>query len=274
MFYYKRKISFIEYYINGIKSRCVGIVKQKVAEDVLWIWIELSGLEEWKNFNCKLSIGNAEERQQISVIQIEQGKGQKEIQIALKDIKAECSEKIFFSFGNDCYGIADLCELPKEDIGSEQVIAEEVNGEANGETKEVWTVTDENKSEYDYENDEDEMLDDCLTLQPDKWEVIKKKYPILYPFRGQGPYVSIKPVDLQLLDEKFHKLSDNSFLMHAFYQYRHMILGEYEQDGNTHFYVGVPGEFVKKEQNSAAMFGFEGYEHSGDLGYYLYRVEL
>ena len=119
-----------------------------------------------------------------------------------------------------------------------------------------------------------ELLSECMEPQPDKWEVIKKKYPILYPFKGQGPYVSIKPVDLQLLNNKYHHLSSNSYLMHGFYQYRHMILGEYSQEKGTFFYVGVPGEFVKKEQSSAAMFGFEGYEHSGDLGYYLYRVEL
>lgn len=108
----------------------------------------------------------------------------------------------------------------------------------------------------------------------DKWESVKKNYPVLYPFKGQGPYIFISPKDLQLLPEKYHHLSSNSYLMHGFYQYRHMILGEYSWERGTFFYVGVPGEYVPKEQSSAAMFGFEGYERSGDLGYYLYRVEL
>ncbi|MBQ3035748.1 MAG: hypothetical protein IJD31_02340 [Lachnospiraceae bacterium] len=326
MFYYKRKTSFIEYYINGIKSRCIGIVKQKATEDSLWCLLELSGLEEWKTMLCKVSVGNAKSRQEVATIRIEGGRCREEIEIPLKEIQTEQSKKIFFDLGNDCYGIGDLCELPGRNVIYEEVKAEEIsaiNGEydpeitpikehisetrikRDGETQLV--EIDEVSKEVNLDNelkekiegiedinnkvvrteinsiDEEftekadaisEVLSDCLEPQPDKWEVFKKKYPILYPFRGQGPYVSIKPVDLQLLDEKYHKLTENSFLMHAFYQYRHMILGEYEQDGSTYFYVGVPGEFVKKEQESAAMFGFEGYEHSGDLGYYLYRVEL
>ena len=101
---------------------------------------------------------------------------------------------------------------------------------------------------------ESDILCDCLEPQPDKWEVFKKKYPILYPFKGQGPYVSIKPVDLQLLDSAYYHLSNNSFLMHNFYKYKHLILGKYTWEKGTFFYVGVPGEFIKKEQNAAAMF--------------------
>ncbi len=292
MFYYKRKTSFIEYYINGIKSRCIGIVKQKATEGSLWCLIELSGLEEWKTMLCKVSIGNAKTRQEVATIQIEGGICREEIEIPLKEMQTEQCKKIFIDLGNDCYGIGDLCELPRRNAEVEEVQPTEISVvneepdakitpieehitetriERDGETKlvEIGEVSNEVKVDII-----SEVLCDCLEPQPDKWEVFKKKYPILYPFRGQGPYVSIKPVDLQLLDEKYHKLTENSFLMHAFYQYRHMILGEYEQDGSTYFYVGVPGEFVKKEQESAAMFGFEGYEHSGDLGYYLYRVEL
>lgn len=298
MFYYKRKTSFIEYYINGIKSRCIGIIKQKATEESLWCLIELSGLEEWKTMLCKVSVGDAKTRQEVSTIRIEGGMCREEIEITLKEIQTEQCKKLFIDLGNDCYGIGDLCELPRRNADVEDVQATEIvaiNGEPDGEIAPIEEHIIETEIERDGEInnkligteinsiDEEfvektdsisEVLCDCLEPQPDKWEVIKKKYPILYPFRGQGPYVSIKPVDLQLLDEKYHTLTENSFLMHAFYQYRHMILGEYEQDGSTYFYVGVPGEFVKKEQESAAMFGFEGYEHSGDLGYYLYRVEL
>lgn len=321
MFCYKRKTAFIEYYINGIKSRCVGIVKQKLTAEELWLNIELYGLEDWKNMVCKVSVGNAEERQPLFDMEVCAGKSAGEYRIPLKCLRQTGYKKIFFACGNDCYGIADLCELPdlcklsevyelsKVSLTSVETrrkvndMAEEfLSAEEDNESIEVGQITsaevclekdlreqsskgrDNERKECadteatDWKEDagaqETELLTDCLEPQPDKWEVIKKKYPILYPFKGQGPYVSIKPVDLQLLDRKYHHLSSNSYLMHAFYQYRHMILGEYAMEQGTFFYVGVPGEFIKKEQNSAAMFGFEGYEHSGDLGYYLYRVEL
>jgi len=276
MFIYKRKTSFIAYYINGIKSRSIGVVKQCLTEENLKLAVELFGLEDWKTMRCQVSIGNVKERREIFEMDVCNGKGRCEYSLSMKELQKVNVSKIFFVFGNDYYGIADLCEVPeyfaykKEDKrGAEK---EDKQGEEQG--AEQGAEQDDKQAEEQEDDQDGELLNDCLEPQPDKWEVIKKKYPILYPFRGQGPYVSIKPVDLQLLDSKYHHLSNNSFLMHNFYQYKHLILGEYDWEKGNFFYVGVPGEFVKKEQNTAAMFGFEGYEHSGDLGYYLYRVEL
>lgn len=246
MFLYSRKVSFIDYYINGIKSGNMGIVRQRVTDDSLYLSVELSGLEKWRNGGLEISVGNIHGRKKLLEMEIKEGSGKSQFVLPLKELGSTEGCKLIFELEDNCYGIADVVET-------------------SGVLSDVLTNCEE---------PEEELLEECLEPQPDKWEVIKKKYPILYPFKGQGPYVSIKPVDLQLLNNKYHHLSNNSYLMHGFYQYRHMILGEYSQAQETAFYVGVPGEFVKKEQNSAAMFGFEGYEHSGDLGYYLYRVEL
>lgn len=286
MFCYKRKTGFIDYYINGIKSRSIGIIKQKLDEGRLEIAMEITGPAEWKNYICKVSIGDGRGEEKLAEIPICNGQGHSVITIAQEDLKTGNYKKIFFSFGNDCYGVADLLELPEADrrdeVNIEKIVATEdmLNIENEGTEEEpeenlIVAGVEDKEDITDYTEDhEAELRAECMEAQPDKWEMIKKKYPILYPFKGQGPYVSIKPVDLQLLSTKYHSLNQNSYLMHGFYQYRHMILGEYMQDKGTFFYVGVPGEFVKKEQTSAAMFGFEGYEHSGDLGYYLYRVEL
>ena len=229
------------------------------------------GLENWKDMRCQVSIGNVKERQPFFEMDVYEGRGQSKFSLTVEQLYKTGASKIFFSLGNDCYGIADLCEIPELTM-SENIAADTLeSAKKYVSEKKIKDATEDVDTE---DVEEDEILNDCLEPQPDKWEVIKKKYPILYPFKGQGPYVSIKPVDLQLLDSQYHHLSNNSFLMHNFYQYKHLILGEYEWEKGTFFYVGVPGEFIKKEQNIAAMFGFEGYEHSGDLGYYLYRVAL
>lgn len=311
MFFYKRKTSFIAYYINGIKSRSIGVVKQCLTEEGLRLSVDLFGLEDWKNMRCRVSIGNARDRQQVFETDVCNGRGGCEYNLSVEALCKINASKIFFALGNDCYGIADLCEVPEYITHKQKDGNMELTGDAeqpeedmvmkNRETevccqaadtevpvqktddKEVNDSANIKENELsDIANDtvcaeneqEQELLGDCLEPQPDRWEVIKKKYPILYPFKGQGPYVSIKPVDLQLLDSGYSHLSNNSFLMHNFYRYKHLILGEYAWEKGTFFYVGVPGEFVKKEQDMAAMFGFEGYEHSGDLGYYLYRVAL
>ena len=268
MFFYKRKTSFVTYYINGIKGRSIGVVKQCLTRDGLGLSVDLFGLEDWKGMRCQVSVGSAKERQPVFEMDICNGKGKCEYNLPVEVLHKIRASKIFFALGNDCYGIADLCEI-SEMMGAKSQEGLLVAVE-NVETEEDIMAEDIHRES----ETEPDIIDDCLEFQPDKWEVIKKKYPILYPFKGQGPYVSIKPVDLQLLDSKYHHLSNNTFLMHNFYQYKHLILGEYTWEKGTFFYVGVPGEFVKKEQNTAAMFGFEGYEYSGDRGYYLFRVEL
>ncbi len=295
MFVYSRKVSFIDYYINGVKSGNIGVVRQKVTKESVFFTVEIFGLEKWRNNRVEVSVGSNSNRKKLFELKIKEGRGKKEYVIALEEFRGDDYKKIIFELENGCFGIADLCDLP--DIEIKEI--EEVSLQKEAENTFMEKYQEELKENEEVENVEqlaepempdngqqicegsdgpseemNELLSECMEPQPDKWEVIKKKYPILYPFKGQGPYVSIKPVDLQLLNNKYHHLSSNSYLMHGFYQYRHMILGEYSQDKGTFFYVGVPGEFVKKEQSSAAMFGFEGYEHSGDLGYYLYRVEL
>lgn len=290
MFGYSRKISFIEYYRSGIKTGTMGVVRQKGLEKELELSVDLFDLEEDTNVRCKISMGNGRIRREIGEVEIEKGKGSTVLLLPYKRLIPGQDEKIFFMLGTDCVGIANLyisadmiyCgraeteyeaqeKMPEESGQSE--ICEEDGEKGKGECVETIENAQECESE-DRLQQENELLMECLESLPDKWEQIKKKYPILYPFKGQGAYVSIKPVDLKLLNEKYHDLSDNSYLMHGFYKYKHMILGEYSQEKGSSFYVGVPGEFIVKEQTAASMFGFEGYEHSGDMGYYLYRVEL
>lgn len=249
MFLYGRKISFIDYYINGIKNGNVGVVRQKMTEEGVWWSVELFGLEQWNDFLCPVYVGGKDGKCEVCTVEVKAGCGKSEIMMPYDKLKAGQKEKLFFAFDRNCYGVCNLFAIPEN-------------------------LKNKNLNLRELEAEEEELMEECLEPQPDKWERMKQRYPILYPFRGQGPYISIKPVDLQLLDSKYHSLSGNSFLMHGFCKYRHLILGEYASEGNTFFYVGVPGEFGRKDQSSAAMFGFEGYEYSGDLGYYLYRVEL
>ncbi len=283
MFVYERKVSFIGYYINGIRSGSVGIVRQKVSEDMLWLKVEWCGKMNTEKKPHRLGIADATGKETGLELLWDENNNPGIFQIPIKELPRGKSRKIIFYFDDDRYGIADLSCVPEDGMREKNMAVED---EEENTAVEKWDnnteVGGEDKTQKSAVKDEampvkdeiSEALEECLQEQPDKWEMIKRKYPILYPFKGQGPYVSIKPVDLQLLNPKYHELSSNSYLMHGFYRYRHMILGEYTMEKGTFFYVGVPGEFIKKEQTSAAMFGFEGYEHSGDLGYYLYRVEL
>lgn len=117
-------------------------------------------------------------------------------------------------------------------------------------------------------------------LQPDKWEQLRKTYPVVHPIREEEEYLKIAPKDFVIFTEKYQELVHNSFLLHGYYNYKHLILGRREKDGEAVYYLGVPGTFHEREKTVAVMFGFEAFDgkrepaENGDFGYYLRRVEI
>lgn len=114
----------------------------------------------------------------------------------------------------------------------------------------------------------------------DKWEELCKKYEVIHPFGNREEYLSLSPKDFIIFPEKYQHLVNNSFLLHGYYNYRHVILGKKEEGGKNIYYLGVPGVYYEREKMVAIMFGFEGFECgekraiAGGFGYYMRRVEL
>ena len=84
-------------------------------------------------------------------------------------------------------------------------------------------------------------------------------------------------IDTQTSSES--TLVNNAFLLHGYYNYKHLILGPAKGQKSV-FFIGVPGNFYKQEVNAARMFGFEYFENGGnkvevgDFGYYMKKVKL
>lgn len=113
-------------------------------------------------------------------------------------------------------------------------------------------------------------------LKEDKWEQILDTYDNIHPYGDERVYVKLEPKDFIIMSGKYQHLVNNSFLLHGFYNYRHVILGK---EGEV-YYMGVPGVFYEREKMVALMFGFEAFEcesgesKTGEFGYYLRKVEL
>jgi len=118
------------------------------------------------------------------------------------------------------------------------------------------------------------------TCREDKWTQLCAIYPHINPFRDEREYLSISPADFVLFPEKDYKAVHNSFLLHGYYNYKHLILTRMEQRGENLYYVGVPGNYCEREKQVAVMFRFESFECAsepaeyGDFGYYMMRVNL
>lgn len=119
------------------------------------------------------------------------------------------------------------------------------------------------------------QIDDVILN--DKWDQLKQLYSVVHPYEDDRQYIAIQPKDFVIMTGDYQHLANNSFLLHGFYNYRHIVLGR-ERDGC--FYLGVPGVYYEREKMVALMFGFEAFEctggnaEAGKFGYYLRKVKI
>lgn len=153
------------------------------------------------------------------------------------------------------------------------------------EKEEVWQ-TEERKKEIKREEvrkDQSERGQYPKIMEPmkeNKWEQLCKKYEIVYPFSSEQKFIILHLKDFIILQEGYQKLVHNSFLLHGYYSYGHLILGRLEQWEESPYYIGVPGVYYENEKRAAKMFGFAGFEgaskiiENGSYGYYMIEVKI
>lgn len=117
-------------------------------------------------------------------------------------------------------------------------------------------------------------------LYEDKWQQLEQYYKKVRPFGDKRSYLSLTPRDFIVLGGKYQKLVSNSFLLHGYYNYGHVVLGRQEEGEHYQYYIGVPGIYHEREKQVARMFGFSGFEGAvnpsaeGGFGYYMTAVEI
>ena len=70
--------------------------------------------------------------------------------------------------------------------------------------------------------------------------------------------VPLELSDLRELPKQYWYFGNNSFLLHGFFNYRHLLLGKLP-DGR--WFLGVPGVYERQERVMASIFGFPGFLH-------------
>ena len=163
----------------------------------------------------------------------------------------------------------EIEQMPKVDevkIEEPQKQREEIEKEQAEEPQEVEIVKPPEKQ--------------VMSLYPNKWQQLCAIYPVVHPFRDGRAYLSIEPRDFVVLQERYQPMVENSFLLHGFYHYKHLLLGRSKQGRSVQYYIGVPGVFYEKEKAAALFYGFESFEgavtpsEEGSFGYYLKQVQI
>ena len=117
-------------------------------------------------------------------------------------------------------------------------------------------------------------------ISGDKWVQLNRIYPHIRPFGDKREYLSVGPGDFIVLTRRYQNLVQNSFLLHGYYNYGHVILTKIREAEEDVYYLGVPGVYYDREKQAALMFGFEGFESAtevageGGFGYYMKRVDI
>lgn len=176
--------------------------------------------------------------------------------------------------------------IPAEEIKAEETAVEEEAAEKadNIEVKAVdeSVLEEEEPSGEEMAGGEPEeeaeaaSLDELLPGQ----EPAKARDPLfaklkeMYPFEDDEMEwcVQMEPSDFSSFPMEFWHYSKNSFLLQGFYNYRHLLYAHSKEKN----YVGVPGQFHRREQYLAGQFGFPRFKGTqkkrvtvGDFGYWL-----
>jgi hypothetical protein len=110
-----------------------------------------------------------------------------------------------------------------------------------------------------------------------------ENYPRIYPFEDNEITlcVKIEPKDLGKLSKEVWALSNNSFLMHGYYCYHHLIFAKMKDRYGCRYILGIPGIYHNRERFMARMFGFEEFKsirkrelQQGDFGYWYLQINF
>ncbi|MEF9941198.1 MAG: DUF6128 domain-containing protein [Lachnospiraceae bacterium] len=130
-------------------------------------------------------------------------------------------------------------ETDRDKMSTEEVQTEEVQ-------------TEEGTCESTMVDDQEEVKTEGITVETVEATTEREEY-----IEPQGTqYIKIQRQELSKLDRKEWKLANNSFLLHGYYNYHHLLL---VKEG-PHYFIGVPGIYHEKERAAAQAFGFTQFQ--------------
>lgn len=147
----------------------------------------------------------------------------------------------------------DAAEEPEESGQMEKLQVESVQAQQSGEQQ-----TEELQPEAQRSGD----------MWMDLWEKLNGMYGAKKLFENMpeisGIHMELK--DLRELPKKYWYLGSNSFLLHGFFNYRHLLLGKVENESGRKWFIGVPGIYQNQEKVLATVFGFPEFRQEKDTG--------
>ena len=299
---YRKQISYLELQENGQRIGTAGYARLENLdkEDILTVQLNGRGITPGKAVTLYLQRENG--AQPLGEMTADRGKASCEMRLPGKEkqetilgirIPLEQNLEIIGRFagggGEKKAPARETDRHPREQTtkAAETVVANGKTDSGSGAQNfsEIRNSRDTEKSEgliklQENQTSKRTVTENALHMKDTKWEQLSSIYPHIHPFRDAREFLSVGPEDFVVLRERCYQMTHNSFLLHGYYNYRHLLLMRQESSGEIKYYIGVPGNFYEREKQVARMFGFESFEGArepawdGDFGYYLISVEL
>ena len=294
---YDRRIKYLDYLENGERVRGCGFARLELRDSHLIMELNVRGLRCAEGLACDVVLCSRVQEAAVGKITFYSGEGKfrhechVENEIGktgiayqeLSEIRIRVGEGRFVSctFRENERGGAELSAAEQKNVvETAGQCADEECGEPEAvqqreNPQEVKRIKPENRQEQNLPEPAAVM-----TLQEDKWRQLCTVYPHVNPFGDEREYLSVGPADFVLFSADSYRAANNSFLLHGFYNYGHLILTRVERKGEILYYLGVPGNYFEREKQVAVMFGFESFEcaqepaQASDFGYYMMRVQM
>lgn len=307
---YDRKIKYLELVEQGISLQNAGFVKMEIRDMQISLQINADRLPMMYDGNVQILLISEEREFVLGEMQLEQGRGSvlfevpegkgfsdgmrydelQEIKILLQGgryLRCRIREKVEVKDAKEKDAeVKETREIEPELEASDQPRQEPELGTIVLETpdlekkEESMLALQMPREEYKVPTEEVHEDYPIGTLATTKWKQLWDMYPHMNPFEDNREYLRLKPEDLVVLSRECYPLVSNSFLLHGFYNYQHLILTKELVRGQEQYYIGAPGNFYAKEKQVAILFGFESFEgktepaQNGDFGYYMIQVEI
>lgn len=246
-----RNIAYMYAYNNGIKNRNAGFAKSEIRNGLLKVHVNMKGAY-FDGGNCF------------------------DVHVFFRQGRNVCG--IYLGSMNICEGTGEFRYMGLADnIQNSSVCWDRLGGvflSRNGDRAKIFAGewddkpvdTDAIRFGDEWQDAEDERIYEAAekVQETDPWEELYREREKVLLFSEDEIYdcIEIEPADIDNLPNVNWGLRNNSFLNHAYYSFRHLIIGKQRFPGGDRYIIGVPGIYTGRDRSMASMYGFNHFKFS------------
>ena len=298
--FFIREVKYLYYYEKSKKRCSAGTCKCQLREDKMVLDICLKKLPLYYPLKAKMyftvGMGNyvlerecefTQEKQEYQfrfpyILKRDEGEGIYFF-FQLSPDRVICDEKTLFEYVTKKDGMKRGAVIEEVNvISGNSVVSHEtvILGNSGASHKLVSLGGSDVPCESSLNCEPDDLKKDMSSLQPELYAASGQLIVQIPNIHSQKQtYYVVEPKQLKRFGEVFAQYEENSFLLHGYYNYRHILVGPKLELSQDVMRIGVPGNYYKREEVVAKMFGFiefvptNGDAKTGAFGYY-YTTEL